>query len=219
MLSRNCRDHIDKPWPGREAISTALATVTSRIGLACIQSSVVRLGVQIQLYHLAPASRLEYAKDISDVASPSIRVDATSHHLRVYDVEMVRIKGKSAEDHDECYSDTPSKRVVAHQPAVEIINLHFEIVWWIIWDHLGADFDAQHLNVAWVSKGTIFPCRQTPSVTLEPALYLSIAVDRRQPSDPGLGGMRSFCHGVNQPLKGASRADGLKGHPDQTHLG
>ena len=65
-------------------------------GLASLQCSIVRLRIEVYLNHLAPPAWLENTENISHIALPPVRVDSASHHLALYDVEVVRGKCKPA---------------------------------------------------------------------------------------------------------------------------
>lgn len=65
--------------------------------LASRQRPIVRLGIEIYLDHLAPSSWPQNTENVPDIASPSIRMNTTRHHLAVYDIEMIGSEREPAE--------------------------------------------------------------------------------------------------------------------------
>lgn len=64
-------------------------SIVSASGITSGQRSVVRLRVEVDFNHLAPAARPQSFVYVPQITLPSVRMDAASDHLAVYDIEMV----------------------------------------------------------------------------------------------------------------------------------
>lgn len=95
--------HLDKPNLGQHLLQSErrsgvfiwLDTLHITLGphlqgmIRC-QCPIVRLGVEVYLDHLTPASRTQNPEYVGQVIDPSISMDAARHQPTVYQVKVVR---------------------------------------------------------------------------------------------------------------------------------
>lgn len=92
------RDHRDKAdseecqfYPSTKVLDNTLPTSRQR--------AVIRLRVEVYFDHLTPATGTQDSIDVTDIALPSVRMDATSCHSAVYHVKGVGGEAESASGH------------------------------------------------------------------------------------------------------------------------
>jgi hypothetical protein len=87
------------------------------------QSPIVRLGIVMDLYHLAPPSGSQNVVYVSDILPPSIRVDSSGHHPAMHQVEGVRTKRETWTLDKESLLQIG----VGTLRAIQIVPLEFQI--------------------------------------------------------------------------------------------
>lgn len=78
-------EHDLEPW-----VRTAQKARRWTSRLTRCQCPIIRLGVEVYLDHLTPASRAQDPEYIGQVIDPSIGMDTACHEPTVYQVEVVR---------------------------------------------------------------------------------------------------------------------------------